>query len=219
MNRGARKKGKNKNRNSSVRNRGANTSRNTSVNSSGTTEYHGPILIRGVRSDTKVYAQNLVFDGAVLSTGAGLIQYQYSSDPTALSVLNPAIQWTIRSQVFREFRVLGFRFEYTPGLDGGTPSGTYPGPVYCVVEHGIAAAITTYAAGAQYSSIESFSLNARYVREVRMVQTDESDFQPVGSGPLPDSTLYFLKIFANGANSTTYGRVRLIFLVQFMTQV
>jgi len=170
--------------------------------------YKGPISIPV--SDTTTV---ILTDNANLATGmsTAIISTVFNNNPSN------ARNWTEYSTAWNEYRVLGIRFTYDPLTP--TPNGILlTGSGYQSIFHGTATAPTSLAEASSTGTARSFNVFKPFLREWRMVDINEATFVQTGS---PSSTSDTLVVYSNNASpvNTTFGNVRIDYLVQFKTHV
>lgn len=179
------------------------------------TKYTGPGRMPQYYNGSLPYVFEISYGTNIVSTGAGLVQYLFSSDPSPGSLENPYPGFALLSPIFRDFRILVSSFQYTPNVDGGTPTGVNPGPLAVAVDRSVNTLPASYADADKLQTVYH-SLNTHWRVTVRMAQVEEADMRAMSSGgPYSQTLLYYLKLFANNtAVSTTYGRILIKSIIQ-----
>jgi len=175
-----------------------------------TTKYSGPVVLPRVRGGDDTIMANLIVDGAVTSSGGGVINSVFKNGD-----VTSAGDFSGYAGQYSEYRVLGMSVQFIPNTENAIVSANAYTPLYEVVARGVASgtALTSYADASEYASMRSHSLTRKWSTAVRMDSTDEAAWTSTSIG-LPN--LFGNKWYATGlSNTTTYGRYREVFLVQF----
>lgn len=170
--------------------------------------YKGPINIPV--SDTTTV---ILVDNAPLTTGAAttIISAVFNNNPSS------ARNWAEYATAWNEYRVLGIKFTYDP-LSPTPNALLQTGSGYQSIFHGTAVAPTTLAEAASTGSAKSFNVFKNFVREWRMVDINEATYVLASA---PASTSDVLVVYSNNSSpvNTTFGNLRIEYLVQFKTHV
>ncbi len=169
-----------------------------------TIAYKGPIPSNTAESGIVATLR----DVATLGTGAGT---------SFLSLLdnNPssADNWSEYSTSWNEYRVLGIKFHYVPGLVVNTTAVSVGPMVHAIVHTQSAPSPTTLAEALSYGDAKLGHTTKEFTAEWRMTASGESDF---GSTTSPGSTSYAMITYADGLTTAiNYGVIFRTWLIQF----
>lgn len=170
--------------------------------------YKGPISIPTPDTTTVILLDNFAVATGIAAT---TITAVFNNNPSN------ARNWTEYSTSWNEFRVLGIRFTYAPLTP--TPNGVLlSGSGYQSVFHGTATAPTTLADASSTGIARSFNVFQPFTREWRMVDINEATYTQTSA---PASTSDALVLFASNCApaASTFGNMRLEYLVQFKTHI
>ncbi len=171
-----------------------------------TIAYRGPVFIPIPDTTTVVLTDN-----AAINTGVGgtTLSAVFNNNPSS------ARNWSEYSTSWNEYRVLGIRFTYDPVTV--TANGTIlSGSGYQSIFHGTATAPTSLAEASSTGIARSFNVFTKFIREWRMVDVNEATYVQTSA---PGSTSDALVLYATNVvpGSTTFGNIRIDYLVQFKT--
>ncbi len=179
-------------------NQGANPSTTTII-------YRGPLRT----NQAALIVADLVTDFALSSNGSGTIAVNFGDYP------NNATDWAQYTATYAEYRVLSMTCRFTPNTEGATVSTVAYAPIYVVWDTdqtAVNTVLTSYADASNFASLQIHSINMPFQISHRMSTVDEATFAPTTSSVID----YAFKYFATGlTNSTSYGRVTIIYHCQF----
>lgn len=170
--------------------------------------YFGPI---GPTDGLECYAIQVASVTDVVSSGAGIINTVFTTDPSATP------DWSSYAAIFDEYRVLALMVEYQPinrYAPVASPGGiTQQVPWFIVIDLDDVAPITTRPQVTAYGgSVEIHNTTDPWKRSVRMSGGPDDNWVTTAT---PTST-YAVKTFAQSASaSVTYGTCLVRALVQF----
>jgi len=170
--------------------------------------YRGPIVTGREKLNQSTHTVVMSLTGLLQSDSGGVVTpLAVSSDPTG------AVNWSNFAACFDEYRVLGMQFEYYPN-DRYDPGLTqHQRPLAVVVDNNGNAALGSYAAAANYESLQMKSTSDPFKRVCNMSSLGEAQFFNTGISPLDQ---FYIKFYAQGlAVSSEYGRWILHWRVQF----
>lgn len=151
--------------------------------------------------------------GGLVSSSAGTI---IDSNLSSNGVRSAGDDFSGWAGLYREYRVLGIRFEYHPNIVDAVIAATVYTPVYTVIDRNDTSATGTYANVESNTSLEIFTLQQKWMRQAKMFSTTEANFISVAVDP---PSYFVIKFFATGLTaSTNYGRYLSRWIVQFRTR-
>jgi hypothetical protein len=169
--------------------------------------YRGPISIPTPDTTTVILCDN----ANLASTVGSVISATFNNNPSN------ARNWTEYSTSWAEYRVLGVRFTYDP-LANAPNTLLQTGSGYQSIFHGTSVAPTSLAEAASTGIARSFNVFQRFVREWRMTNINEATFV-VTSGPASTSDTLIVYATNAVAAASTFGNIRIDYLVQFKTHI
>jgi len=173
--------------------------------------YNGPLLVpRAIRQIDET-CRNLCAAAAATSTGGGVYDGVYSSDPTSLT------DWASISGEYDEYRVLAIEVKFLPyNRYNQTVAVAYAlsnGVGFVVLDMNNTTALTSVQNASQYASAKFISSSDPWQHEVKAATRNLMTWQPTSSQPT-----YFMAIkhYITGINvSTAFGVIWVRYLIQF----
>jgi len=167
--------------------------------------YRGPIITRAERSDTNERVVVLHELATVTSSGAGVLNAVYGSNPSASS------NWSSMASAFDEYRTLGMQIRYMP-FNRYNKVTTSCIPLLAVLDYNDASSLTSTTDATQYQSVLMKSLEDPHSMTIKMSELTAAAFTTTAS-PV---NLFYIKIYASGLSlSTGYGYYLISRRVQF----
>lgn len=186
--------------------------------------YFGPsILPRGVRPD--LFCVELHYYQAAVSTGAGVYDTCISSALTAANAngvgVSNSASWATVSGLYREYRVLSIRSDFTPAAQGALPNAaaTFTQPIATVVDRDDSTASGAYANIVSNESLRLHTLTQPFTRIARMESTDESSYVLVSTSSGGFMTIKVLATGIGAPGAATFGAMLYRWVVQFRTYI
>jgi len=186
--------------------------------------YKGPsILPRGVRPD--LFTVELHYYQAATSTAAGIYDSNItssltSSNGTGVGVSN-ATSWSNISGLYREYRVLSVRSDFTPSAMGAIPNATtsFSQPFATVVDRDDSSSAASYANIVANESLRLCTCTKPFSRTAKMESTDESGYILVANSSSGSMTIKVFVASVGAPAATTFGAILYRWVVQFRTYI
>jgi len=174
---------------------------------SSVSRYDGPIRLPSDRQEATCISMTLGNVFNLVSDSVGQVNNVISSSPSTAS------DWTAVSNVYDEFRVLGFQIKFVP-VNRYSKTTTVTYPLGTVVDRdGISTSPTSFA---QIMMKESFTLRSMedpWEMTVRMDGEEDAGFVSVNNSSINS---YAIRMYSNSNSfSTTYGLIFVYWRVQF----
>jgi len=169
--------------------------------------YKGPIKLKSEKDQALTEILPMNFTGAIASSAGGIIDTNYSSDPSSYGLSD----WTNFQGLYVEYRVLGVRLEYFPN-NRYNKSTTVCTPLIVLVDREVGT-LGGYQVAMSHESATKHSLEDPWIKEARMNGPDEAQWIDTTTSP---SSIYYIKFYSDGLSvSTTYGRSFVYLLIEF----
>jgi len=179
--------------------------------------YNGPSLLRtGVVPEIREVS--LRSQTTVSTTAAGVTDFVFSSS----TVRSNGADFSAWASLYREYRVLSLRSEFTPAytgtLNNAQALATGTAVWSTVVDRDDTSPITALANVISNDSLRQFSMNMRWFRIAKMNSPGEAEFVPIGTDPAQ-----FFVIKANvgvaAPTSVAWGIIITTWVVQYRTRI
>jgi len=157
-------------------------------------------------SENRTYTLELGSDTAITTDGSGLLQNVTTASPVNAS------NWSSFQAVFDEYRVLAVRLEFKPLYITGGSSASFQAPISHVIDRDSSAPLTSYTLASRYTSCRETPGQKPFKQTIFMASPEESDFVSMGT----TKTLGWFLFYSSGNSlSTTVGRIKMTYIVQF----
>jgi len=156
------------------------------------------------RFQTDTHTIRLGYESDAVTAGAGLWNPSFGNSPTGLS------NWTNYAAVFDEYRIIAYEFSFIPLQYNG--SVVVQAPIAIVVDLDTGTALTSYLLAARYPSSAEYPGGRSFKHLALMSGPEHSGFVTTAS---PITNMWFLLYTTGGTASTTIGRVKINYVVQF----
>lgn len=179
--------------------------------------YNGPTRMPdAVRPEARTFELRALVP-VTLDGSGNFAQILHSSNTSATNSIgvDSASQWTEYTAIYSEYRVLSLRVEFHPGARG-TSQSAFSRPMLTAVVRDTTTVPTSNNDFLGNPSFRMVPFAERWVRDTKMLSTDEAQFCPIASAN--DGTFAVIVLSTGGAVSVTAGLLLIRWMVQFRTQ-